>query len=83
VSRRLRWELPERTLPSRPYRDTLVLHVVLAGVIVVLAWATGGSLGRAFAVAAAFFVLATAWSFWRWRARLRGPAARAGERSRR
>jgi hypothetical protein len=50
-------------------------------VIVVVAWATGGSLGRAFAAAAIFFVLATVWSFWRWRTRLRELAAKGGGRA--
>ena len=46
---------------------------VLAIVIVVVAKFTNGDVGRAILGAAAFFVVATAWSWWRFR-----PASRAG-----
>jgi membrane protein implicated in regulation of membrane protease activity len=65
-----RWQLPESPAPRRPYRDSAVFHLVLAGMIVLVAWLTGGSLGRAVAFAVAFFVVATAWSWSRWRKRL-------------
>ncbi|PWU19465.1 MAG: hypothetical protein C5B48_13505 [Candidatus Rokuibacteriota bacterium] len=61
----------KRKLPRRPYRDSAIVYAVLAGVVVVLAVATGGNLVRAVIAAAAAFVLATAFSWWRWRARLR------------
>ena len=61
-------ELPP--LPKRPYRDSLVLYAVLGVVIVVVSWATGGDLGRALVVATAFVLVATAWSWWRFRQRL-------------
>jgi hypothetical protein len=73
MSRRPR-ELPP--LPKRPYRDSLVLNLVLAGVILLLAWATGGDLGRAAAVAVAFLFASTAWSWWRFRKRLEQEAER-------
>jgi membrane protein implicated in regulation of membrane protease activity len=73
MSRRPR-ELPP--LPKRPYRDSLVLNLVLAGVILLLAWATGGDLGRAAAVAVAFLFVSTAWSWWRFRKRLEQEAER-------
>jgi hypothetical protein len=61
-----------RTMPKRPYRDSAILYGILAAVIVVVAVATGGDLVRAVVFAAAFFSLATAWSWYRWRTRLRG-----------
>ena len=67
MSRRPR-ELPP--LPKRPYRDSLVLNLVLAGAILLLAWATGGNLGRALVVSLGFFVVSTAWSWWRFRRRI-------------
>jgi len=39
-------------------------------VIVLVAWATGGGLGRAVGIAAVFFVVASGWSWWRWHQRL-------------
>jgi hypothetical protein len=73
---RLQWRPPPPALPRRPYRDSAILYGVLAVVIVVIAWATGGGLARAIGFAVAFFVAATAWSFWQWRGRLRKAAAK-------
>ena len=42
----------------------------MASVILVVAWLTGGDMGRAIAISAVAFVGATAWSWWRWRERL-------------
>jgi nicotinamide riboside transporter PnuC len=71
MTKRLRWGVPDAPPPKRPYRDSVVLYAVLAAIIVVVAWATGGGIARALAFAVVFFVVATAWSFWRWRDRLR------------
>jgi hypothetical protein len=59
-----------------------LLYLVLALTIVIVAWATGGSLARALGFAAVFFLLATAWSWWRWSQRLarERPAAKPGRR---
>jgi hypothetical protein len=57
-------------LPKRPYRDSLVLNLVLGSVILLISWLTGGDLARAFIVAGGFVVLATAWSWWRFRQRI-------------
>jgi hypothetical protein len=71
VRKVVRWEQPPRALPRRPYRDTVVLYGVMAVLLVVFAAATGGSLVRAVVIGAFFFVAATAWSWRRWRERLR------------
>ncbi|MCP9487431.1 MAG: hypothetical protein MSC30_16405 [Gaiellaceae bacterium MAG52_C11] len=65
-------------LPERPYRDSLLLNLALAIVILVVARLTDGDFGRAIAFAIGYFVLATAWSWWRFRQRL---ADEGGERS--
>jgi hypothetical protein len=70
----LRWRPPSERPPRRPYRDSAILYGVLAAVIVLVAWATGGGPARAVAIATGFFVAATAWSTWQWRARLRRSA---------
>jgi cytochrome bd-type quinol oxidase subunit 2 len=49
---------------------------VLAGVILLLAWLTGGGLGRALVVAVAFLFVSTAWSWWRFRQRIEQEAER-------
>ena len=60
---------PARRL-SRPFRDSAIIYGVLSIIIVVVATLTGGDLTTSFAVAAAFFVGATTWSWWRLRERL-------------
>jgi membrane protein implicated in regulation of membrane protease activity len=67
----LRWEPQPRRLPRRPYRDSVLLYAGMAIVLVGVAAVTGGSLVRAVVVGAFFFVVATAWSWKRWRDRLR------------
>ena len=70
---RWRWLFPvvdEPRRTKRPYRDTAIFHLVLAALIVVVAFATGGGLLRALVFALVFFFAATAWSWWRWRERL-------------
>ena len=70
MTRRRRWGPAPLPMPKRPYRDSAIFHLVLAGLIVLVAWVTGGDLGRAVIIAVAFFVLATAWSWSRWRKQL-------------
>ena len=53
-----------RPPPKHPYRDTAILHGVLAGVIVAMAALTAGDLLVASVVAAAYWLTATGWSWW-------------------
>lgn len=64
-------------IPKHPYRDTAVVYAVMASVLVIVAVLTGADVGRAALVAVAFFVVATAWNWWRFRERIREQAARA------
>jgi len=74
---RRRWDPAPLPTPKRPYRDTAVFHLMLAALIVGVAFLTGGNLFRALVIAVAFFVLATAWSWSRWRKQLN--EAQAGQ----
>jgi len=74
MSRRLQWGLPETPPPRHPYRDTLVVYGALAILIVVVAWLTNGAVGKAAVIAVFFFVVASAWSIYRWRNRLKAEA---------
>jgi Flp pilus assembly protein TadB len=70
--KKLDWDdEPPREPPKRPYRDTALVYAAFALVIVVVAAITGGSLLRAVVYAFGFWVLATGYGIWRWRARLR------------
>ena len=60
----------------------MLLHLAFAAIIVVVAWATGGGLGRAILFASAFFLVATAWSWWKWRERMRADLVAANRRTR-
>jgi Flp pilus assembly protein TadB len=63
VRRRLQWEKPrEEPRREHPYRDTALVYLGFAVVIVLLAIATGGSLGSAIAIAALFWLAATTYS---------------------
>ncbi len=78
--RRLQWGLPEEPPPKHPYRDTLLVYAGFAVVIVLVAWATGGGVLHALEIAVAFYVVASVWSIYRWRARIR-ERARGEERA--
>ena len=41
--RRLEWGVPEPEPPKHPFRDSVILYAVLAIVLVLIAWATGGA----------------------------------------
>ena len=82
--RRLRWGAPEPPAPKHPYRDTLLVYAGLALIVVLIAWATGGGLVKALIVAAAFFLVASAWTTYRLRQRVleaKQKATREAERS--
>jgi hypothetical protein len=61
--------LLETSLPRHPYRDAAILHGCLGALIVLVAWLTGGNNAKTLGIAAAYFVAATAWSWWRLRQR--------------
>jgi hypothetical protein len=60
----------DRPLPRRPYRDSAILYGALAAVVLLFSLLTGSDLVRAIIVAVAFFIAATAWSWFRFRQRL-------------
>ena len=78
MSEKLKWGgIPELPPPKNPYRDTLVVYGGLSAVIVLFSWLTGGSVGKAAAVAVLFFLVASSWTIYRFRARARAAARRA------
>ena len=58
---------PVRQRSKRLYRDSLILNLVLAALIVVISWATGGDPAKALVYAVIYLVVATAWMWWRFR----------------
>jgi Flp pilus assembly protein TadB len=77
--RRLQWDLPESPPPKHPYRDTLIVYAVLAVIVVLVAWATGGAVGKAAIVAIVFFVVASVWNVYRWRVKVNAAARREAD----
>jgi membrane protein implicated in regulation of membrane protease activity len=75
--------MQDEPLPRHPYRNSAIFHIVLACVLVVVAWLTGGGLGRAFGFAIGYVVLATAYSWWRWHRRLAEELRQKERRARR
>jgi hypothetical protein len=62
--------VPDLPVPKRPFRDSALFNFVLAAIVVVVAWVTGGDLARAIVIAVIFFAAATAWNWWKFRAKL-------------
>jgi hypothetical protein len=82
TKRRLRWDPPpEGTSLTRPYRDTALVYGGMSLVVVLIGLLLGAGVVRTLAIAAAFFVVATLWSWRNWRNRLREQARRQGERA--
>ena len=73
--KKLRWETPERPLPKHPYRDSAIVYGVMAAILFAIVVATGGSVVKGLLAAIAVFVAATAYSWWRWRERIRAHEA--------
>jgi len=73
--RHLRWGLPEAPVPKHPYRDSMLVYGFFAVLVVLLAWITGGPIGKAVVIAAVVWAAATIWSIARWRQRLQREAA--------
>ena len=69
--RKLRWDGTPRTMPRHPYRDSAIVYAVLAGVVVGVTALTGGNMRAALIIAPVLFVVATGYSWWRWRQRER------------
>lgn len=55
--------------PPRPYRGSAILHATLALVIIGFAAISGGNMVKAFLVAVAYFLVATGWTWFRFRQR--------------
>jgi membrane protein implicated in regulation of membrane protease activity len=77
-----RWETPDDPLPRHPFRNSIIFHAVLALLIVLVAWVTGGGIPRAIGFAVAYFVLASGYSVWKWRQRLDEERRRREQRAR-
>jgi hypothetical protein len=56
---------------TRPYRDSALAYAALGSLVVILTYATGSSLLKSLAGGVAVFLLATAYTWWRLRARAR------------
>ena len=63
-----------RKIPAHPYRDSAVFYAILAGIVVGVTALTGGNMRTALILAPLLFVVATGYSWWRWRERERQAA---------
>jgi hypothetical protein len=62
---------PQRRATSHPYRDSALAYAALGTLVVLISYFTGSGLLKSLAGGVAAFVLATAWTWWRMRARER------------
>ena len=58
-------------IPRHPYRDSAIFYGILSACLVGIASITGAGLVRGIIVGAGFFVIATGFSWWRFREKLR------------
>ncbi len=68
------------TIPKRPFRDSAIFYGALSVLFVLIVWATGGALLPRWGdeereiggllIAIAFFLVATGYSWWRFRQRI-------------
>ena len=72
-----RREREERPLPAHPYRDSAIVYGIMAVILVVIAGITGGSLVKAAGVAIVFWLVASAWSWWKFQGRIQERALAA------
>jgi hypothetical protein len=57
-------------IPSHPYRDSAIFYGVLSAILIGVTYWTGGHVLRAVLIGVGFFVLATAFSWYRFRTKL-------------
>ena len=60
---------PAPALTRHPYRHAAIAHGILAVTIAVLGWATSSHVARTLLMAVGYFVVATGWTWWRYRER--------------
>jgi membrane protein DedA with SNARE-associated domain len=63
--------LPDEPLPRRPYRNSAIFYGVLAGAVIAFGLLTGNETAETIVIAVVFFVLATGYTWWRFRQRIR------------
>jgi 4-hydroxybenzoate polyprenyltransferase len=68
--------VPEEPLPRHPFRNSAIFYGVLACAVVGFGWLTDNDLVETIAIAIVFFVLATGYSWFRFRQRARREAGR-------
>ena len=68
---RRKHRLDDRPIPDHPYRDTALVYAGMGVLLVIVASLTGGQAVRAIVAAVIFFVIATAWTWWGFRRRIR------------
>jgi hypothetical protein len=69
-------KLPDEPLPRRPYRNSAIFYGVLAGAVVAFGLLTDNELTETLVIAVVFFVLATGYTWWRFRQRIQREGAR-------
>jgi hypothetical protein len=62
---------PQRRKSTRPYRDSALAYAALGSLVVIFAYVTGSGLLKSLAGGITAFLLATAYTWWRLRARER------------
>ena len=62
--------LRDDPLPRHPFRSSAIVYGALAGFVIAFGTLTGNGLIKTIAIAVAFFVLATGYTWWRFHQRM-------------
>ena len=65
---------PAPALTKHPYRHAAIAHGILALIIAVLGLTTSSHVARTLLMAVGYFVVATGWTWWRYREREKAEA---------
>jgi hypothetical protein len=66
--------LPDEPLPRHPFRNSAIFYGVLAGGVIAFGLLTNNDVAETVVIAVVFFVLATGYSWWRFRQRMQREA---------
>jgi membrane protein DedA with SNARE-associated domain len=69
-------KLPDEPLPRHPFRNSAILYGILAAAVIGFGLLTDNAVTETIVIAVVFFVLATGYTWWRFRQRIQREGAR-------
>jgi hypothetical protein len=69
-------KLPDEPLPRHPFRNSAILYGILAAAVIGFGLLTDNEVTETIVIAVVFFVLATGYTWWRFRQRIQREGVR-------